>query len=206
MDNFTISDGLIILATLLSPMLAVQAQKWIEGAREKRDAQKQVFYDLMATRASRLAAKHVEALNRIDLEFTGRGKNEKAVLNRWRIYADHLNSGFDESNEAQKAQWFARSDDTFLDLLEALSAALGYQFNRVEISKGIYKPRGHGQAEIRQEMMQHAFLELLFGNRALKMAVTSFPGDDDALDLQKKAFAAVIGAIDGDGAIKVTKS
>ena len=56
----TISDTLIILATLLSPLIAVQVQKWIEHSSETRNQQRQVFYDLMATRATRVAPKHVE--------------------------------------------------------------------------------------------------------------------------------------------------
>jgi hypothetical protein len=124
MNTITVSDSLIIAATLLSPLIAVQVQKWIEATREKRDAQRQVFYDLMATRASRLAPKHVEALNRIDLEFALRGK-EKAVVNRWRIYADHLNSWDEDFNETQKTNWYSKMDDLFLDLLEAMSSALG---------------------------------------------------------------------------------
>ena len=92
----TIADGLIVFATLLSPLIAVQVQKWIERSTERRDAQRQLFYDLMATRATRVAAKHVEALNRIDLEFHSKHRAEREVLNRWRIYADHLNVDVDE--------------------------------------------------------------------------------------------------------------
>lgn len=34
-SGFTISDGLIILATVVGPIAAVQAQKWIERSRER---------------------------------------------------------------------------------------------------------------------------------------------------------------------------
>ena len=121
----TISDMLIILATLFSPFLAVQSQKWIERATERRNAQKQVFYDLMATRATRVAPKHVEALNSIDLEFsTNSGPKEREVLNRWRIYADHLNINVESATEAAITQWNIQAEELFLNLLEALTAAL----------------------------------------------------------------------------------
>ena len=51
----TISDGLIILATLLSPLIAVQVQKWIERSTESCNAQRSIFYALMSTRATRLS-------------------------------------------------------------------------------------------------------------------------------------------------------
>ena len=66
----TISDTLIILATLLSPPIAIQVQKTIELATERRSAKRKIFHDLMATRATPVAPTHVQALNIIDLEFS----------------------------------------------------------------------------------------------------------------------------------------
>jgi hypothetical protein len=51
----TITDGFLIAATLISPLLAVQVQKFIERATERRTGQKRIFYALMATRATRIA-------------------------------------------------------------------------------------------------------------------------------------------------------
>lgn len=171
----TISDTLIILATLFSPVIAIQVQKWIERATERRDAQKQIFYDLMATRATRVAPKHVEALNRIDLEFSNPGPREREVLNRWRIYADHLNVSLDGATEATLAQWNAKADDLFLDLLEALAIALRYSFDRVQLRRGIYYPRAHSRAEFRKEVIEDEVFRLLTGHSSLNMRVTEFP-------------------------------
>lgn len=57
-----ISNCLIIAATLLGPILAVQAQKWVEIWNEKRNRKLRIFYNLMATRAGRVSDRHVEAL------------------------------------------------------------------------------------------------------------------------------------------------
>jgi hypothetical protein len=201
--TITIADWLIILATLLSPLIAVQVQKWIERATERRDAQLQVFYDLMATRATRVAPKHVEALNKIDLEFRSKGRpKEREVLNRWRIYADHLNIQVDEENEAVITQWHIQRDELFTDLLEALAAALGYPFNRVELRRGIYYPRAHSQAEIRKEIFEREIVRLLTGNSSLNMRVTDIPPNEEGLKLQLAAYQAVVDAIK-DGALNV---
>ena len=69
--NMETKDWIIALATLLGPILAVQAQKWIEGVREQRTRKLRVFTQLMATRAARLSAEHVQAINMIDLVFYG---------------------------------------------------------------------------------------------------------------------------------------
>jgi hypothetical protein len=47
MANITISDGLLILATVTGPILAVQAQKWVERATDKRRQRLLIFSTLM---------------------------------------------------------------------------------------------------------------------------------------------------------------
>jgi cytochrome bd-type quinol oxidase subunit 1 len=64
-------DWLIVASTLLGPILAVQAQKWVEVFRERRGRKLWVVQQLMATRAARVSAEHVQALNMIDLVFYG---------------------------------------------------------------------------------------------------------------------------------------
>ena len=117
----------------------MQVQKLIERLREGRQAQKRIFYALMATRATRVAPDHVQALNAIDLEFCGSSwrrptAKEKEVLRRWRIYAHHLNINVEESSQAQITAWLVNGDELFTDLLEAMAKALGYTtFDRVQL-------------------------------------------------------------------------
>ena len=99
------TDTALITATVMGPVLAVQAQKWIERARGRREAQLRIFNTLMATRAARVSPAHVEALNAIDIHFRANGwrvptAKEREVSRRWRIYADHLSIEVDEKNPA----------------------------------------------------------------------------------------------------------
>jgi hypothetical protein len=55
MSSITIADWLIITATLLGPVLAVQAQKWVERFQERRKQQVAVFATLMTTTAFKKA-------------------------------------------------------------------------------------------------------------------------------------------------------
>ena len=97
----TASDWAIVTATLLGPILAVQAQKTIERWRDIRRQKLWVFSTLMSTRAARLVPDHIRALNMIDLVFYGtrrfgmdrRSNSEQAVLNKWKEYLDELPPG-----------------------------------------------------------------------------------------------------------------
>src|SRR5258708_29650788 len=99
MSDLTASVWLVVLATIAGPVVAVQAQKFIERAREKREGRRRLFYALMGTRAARVAPGHVRALNMIDLEFYGpkifgfrlQFSSEKGVINTSRICHDHRN-------------------------------------------------------------------------------------------------------------------
>lgn len=176
----TISDWLIIAATLLSPVIAIQVQKLIERTAERRNAQQDIFRVLMATRATRLDAAHVHALNRIDLDFgtAGRRQNarEREVINRWKLYADQLNATLpDKPTDAQAEAWVQRADDLFIELLFALSTALGYSFDKVQLRRAVYRPIAHGLIEGRQEAIQLGIAGLFTGETTLPMRVTEFP-------------------------------
>lgn len=180
----TISDWLIIAATLLSPVIAIQVQKLIERAAERRNAQQNIFRVLMATRATRLDPDHVHALNRIDLDFGAarrrQSAREREVIHRWKLYADQLNAALPERpTEAQGEAWAQRTDDLFIELLFALSNALGYSFDRVQLRRAVYRPVAHGQIETRQETIQRGIAGLFTGQTTLPMRVTEFPFQPD---------------------------
>jgi len=67
----TNAEMLMVLATIVGPIAAVQAQKWVERARASVQRQEWVFITLMATRQDKLGQEHVRALNSIDLAFYG---------------------------------------------------------------------------------------------------------------------------------------
>jgi hypothetical protein len=65
------TDVLIITATFLGPIMAVQIQKLLERKRETTLARTRLFKTLMATRAMNMSPAHVEALNAVPIEFYG---------------------------------------------------------------------------------------------------------------------------------------
>jgi hypothetical protein len=203
----TITDALLITVTLLSPVIAVQVQKLIERVSQRSEAQHRIFRALMATRATRVVPEHVQALNMIDLEFSGsrwRGPTpqEREVINKWRLYGDQLNIDVRGLNEAALATVVARREELFIDLLEALSGALGYDFDRVRLMRGAYYPQGHADAETRRQEFETALIEVVTGRAPLSMKVTEFPVSPELVDLQKKLQEGMLSIID-EGSLKV---
>ena len=94
-------DVLTIVAVLLSPVIAVRADKFIEKSRAKMNRKIAIFKTLMATRGSKLSIDHVTALNQIDLEFYGNKKFQK-VVHAWKEYLDQLNVKFEGDEEFKR--------------------------------------------------------------------------------------------------------
>lgn len=199
----------MVLATIAGPILAVQAQKWVERLREGSNRKLRVFERLMATRAARLSAEHVQALNMIDLVFYGsyifgihrRSKTEQAVVDAWREYLDQLST---RADAAALAVWTARNDELFINLLFAIAKDVHYKFDRVQLKKAVYSPQAHGDLELEQNMIRKLVLKLLSGKNALKMDVASFPADENALKTQLAANKALSDALTGKGTLNVT--
>lgn len=180
-QDLTVSDWMIVTATLLGPILAVQAQKWLERFKEARSRKLQVFHTLMATRGARLSADHVRGLNMIDLSFygyVGFGRNwtsrrDQNVLDAWKEYYDHLsdvvNMNF-MSTEALSAQ----RDELFVNLLFAMGRSLGYQFDRVQLKKSWYSPNAHVQYETRMENLVTAATGVLEGRSPIQVVPGNF--------------------------------
>jgi hypothetical protein len=165
------TDILIILATLLSPVIAVQVTRYLDDRNERRGRKLEIYKTLMATRAYNIAPAHVEALNRIDLEFSEKKSSEKAVLDVWQQYLDHLGN-----ISMEPTAWNIRRVDLLVDLLHAMGRSVGYIFNKTQIKNGTYSPTAHGRIEDEQSRLRTMTLELLEGKRELPMKITNIPG------------------------------
>ena len=149
---------LLILVTFTGPIAAVQAQKWIERYREKRNQKMGVFYTLMTTRATRVAADHVRALNTIDLAFRG----DKAVIDRWRDYQDALSA----INQT--------TDDKFIEMLYAMSNHLKFGFDKVMLRRVVYLPQSHVDAEAAQAELQRSLRQMLIGQHEIQKGMLEY--------------------------------
>ena len=166
----TISDGLMILAVLIGPIIAIRLTRFLDERKELRERKLWVFKTLMATRAYTVSPLHVEALNRIDLEFDKNKPKEKAVVEKWSEYLDLLG---DRSLSVE--QWTVRRVELLVDLLNLMGQTLGYDFDRTTIKNATYSPTVHGKVEEQQDRMREGLLDLIEGKRALPMYVRQPP-------------------------------
>lgn len=141
----TISDILIILATLIGPVVAVQVQKYLEWRGASKARKQSVFETLMTTRNSAMSFEHVRALNMIEVSFYGKGpgrrkRTEDAVLSAWSYYLAFLNDlGVRLSTAPLEERTITQADsdrrvDLFVELLAAIASDLNYSFERATFS------------------------------------------------------------------------
>lgn len=181
--NVKFGDLLTILAALIGPVLAVQAQKWVERRQAKRAMKDGIFRTLMSTRSARLSGEHVQALNMIDIAFYGvrfwgmrfQTKMEKAVTRSWRDYFDSLEADTANFTADQHNRLAETRFDKFISLLDTIAIAQNYDFEPVDLRRRMYSPVFHTQVEEEQTAIRVGLAKILRGEAALPMVVTNLP-------------------------------
>lgn len=173
-----------LLAIVFSPVVAaisaVQIEKYLERQREQKNRRLYIFKTLMATRGSVLSFDHVEALNRIDLEFSNDQKYKK-VIDSWKEYFDNL--GQKAETDEQITIWTAKNEELLANLLFEMGLSLGYNFDKVLIKRNIYSPVGHGRIEKENELIRKGILDVLNGETSIPMELVT---DDKTLEGQRE--------------------
>ena len=151
-----------IIAILLSPLIAVQVTEWLNKKKEAKNRKLDIFRDLMATRATGLSPKHVEALNRIDVEFYGSDKKSRDVINAWKEYLDHLNMGLKIGSDNKEGwdNWSSKREDSLTNLLYNMAVFFGYEFDSVHIKRAHYYPRGFADVEAEQAIIRKGLVDI----------------------------------------------
>jgi hypothetical protein len=188
------NDWVLVGATIAGPVLAVQSQKWIERARATAELKAWIFDTLMATRGARVSPDHVRALNSIDLAFYGwrifsypvRFRKSREVLDTWHTYHQHLSTRLENAPKDQVDRWLAAGEELFLNLLQALAAATGHRFDRQMLRTGGYTPVAHERIEVESNIVRRLALEVLAGDRPLKMEIESWPVNQDEVARQRQ--------------------
>jgi hypothetical protein len=190
-----ISDVLIAICTLAGPVLAVQAQKWVERFREKQARRLTIFRTLMATRAINLSPAHVEALNSVPIDFY----KDKTIMNAWEEYFMHLTTP-----AADNPTWGPKRIDLFVKLLVSIGARVGYEFNVAEMNR-IYFPNAHSELDAEQTFIRKGIVAMLKGDKHLSIDVKSLPQPSpEATALQTELADKMAKAYKDDGSLKVS--
>jgi hypothetical protein len=194
-----LSDLVIATATLLGPIFAVQAQKWLERQRAINERRRQIFRILMSTRATPLAPTHVEALNAVPVDFFGpQDPQLKVIVNAWRLYMDVL-----DNTKISPDTWHLRRVEQLVNLLFEMSQYLGYDFSKSQINKDVYRPKAHDEIETDQIAVWQGLAKLLKGEISIPMSVRDFPSDPEALRRQEELREQLVEWLSGKRVVKV---
>jgi hypothetical protein len=165
-------EWLTLLAIVLGPILAVQAEKWIERLREETRERKLVFLTLMRTRNNILSREHVDALNMIPLVFRKKNLRDTEVRRRWDILLTHRLSAFpSDKSEAVRLDFIREGINHLTDLLISLATALNYKLDKNDIQK-VYSPQAYEKELAENQEARHLLLQLLRGKSVLKIQET----------------------------------
>ena len=182
-----IVSALTIIAIILGPILAVQIQKLIERITQKRDEKRRVLMVLMATRDRRILPEHVQALNMIDIVFSGKGKKDMLVVEAWAEYRDHLNSYPHEPSgkklsdteqaalQSKRDTWVSKATDLLVELIAKMAESLNYHFDKVLLKKGAYTPSGFGEDEVQRWVISRGLTEVFLGTKSIPIRIVEVP-------------------------------
>lgn len=165
-----ITDIVMILAIIAGPIIAVQITEYLRGSKDARMRRVHLFRTLMATRSATLVASHIESLNLVEIEFHSSQRQDRRVIDCWKLYLAHLND-----RNYPKDAWGARRADLLIDLLYEMSVSLGYSYDKSQIKSGTYYPHGYEDADSDNWETRKLWLEVLRGNRPLAMRAEVYP-------------------------------
>jgi hypothetical protein len=163
-----ILSAITIAAIFYGPIAALKIQRKLDEEREAKSRKLQIFKTLMSNRATRLSPAYVQALNLIDVEFTGSSQAEKSVREAWNVLLD-LYADYEKTVNAEE-----KADELNAQLLDAMAKSLGYDFGKVHLKKGAYYPILFRNIEVEQHTLRRALLSLLDGTGKLKLPVATF--------------------------------
>jgi len=154
-----------LAAIIVGPVFAVLLTRWLDDRRERKRGRRAILSDLMRTRRARLDPTHVSALNLVELEFFG----DQNVISAFQLYAKHLNSVWPIDGGELERQ-VAEGDDLFADLLTSIAKSLGYTFDKRDLERRGYLPKGLGQQNDNQIANAHFLREVFEGRRPIHIA------------------------------------
>jgi hypothetical protein len=141
-----------------------------------------------------LSPAHVEALNAVPIEFY----SNKKIVDPWKEYLNYLST-----QGIPPEVWGQKRTDLFVDLLVEMAVFLGYNFNRVEISREVYWPSGHARIEADQQIIREGMAKLFRGEFSIPVDVKAFPAEARALEEQEDLRRLLLKWLRGEQSVKV---
>lgn len=164
-------DILTIVAIIVGPIAAVLITRFLDRMNERKRRQNEILTSLMRTRAARLSAEHVGALNIIQLEFHAK----EPIIAAYQNYIEHLSTPLPPVDE--QPRFFEQREGLFLTLITEIAKHLHYTFDKRDLGSLSYFPRGWHDQETVQIQNSLMLAELLTGKRTLPITLNQQTGD-----------------------------
>lgn len=164
------SDWLFIGATIVGPVLAVLATRLVDYFREKSSRRYNIFVALMTTRAYRLNHQHIEALNRVEVEFS----DSRDIISALRRYMDLLDDSTPKDSD-NVTLLGKRRNRAFAELVQAIGVKLRRRVDKLDLTEGGYYPTGLAELEDLQKDNAQQLNIVLKGSRPLWIAAAPNP-------------------------------
>jgi hypothetical protein len=187
-------EAAIVFATLLGRAGRAGAKVDRTCTREKSSGKSRFSGLSWRTPATFLSPAHVEALNAVPIEFYG----NKKIVDPWKEYRNYLST-----QGIPPEVWGQKRTDLLVDLLVEMVVFLGYDFNRVEISREVCWPTAHARTEADQQIIREGMAKLFRGEIAIPMDVKSFPVEAQALEEQQDLRRLLLKWLGGEQSVKV---
>ena len=158
-------DILTIVAIIVGPIAAVLITRLLDRRNERKRRQNEILTSLMRTRAARLSAEHVGALNIIQLEFHAK----EPIITAYQNYIEHLGTPLPPVDE--QSRFFEQREGLFLTLINEIAKHLHYTFDKRDLDTLSYSPKGWHDQETVQIQNSFMLAELLTGKRALPVTM-----------------------------------
>lgn len=172
-------DIILAIATVFGPitstLIAVYYTRYADRRRLRLDRQMAIFRDLMKTRAYRLHADHVMALNLIPSDFC----DDADVMEKFKAYIDHLYRQA-PTNEPDSQRFNEEGEMLFGKLLVSVGRALDIEVDGEEIRHFRYTPGGWISTELEQTQVRKLLINVLQGLTPIAVKASNVAGQAPA--------------------------
>lgn len=168
----TPAEWITLIAILVGPVAAVIVARILDEKRATRERRMMIFREMMRTRRLRLSPEAVGAFNLVEIEF----QKSQRVIERWKDLLTHFSGAYPKDatlealHEANK-----KADVLYAKLLHAMALELKFPVQQFDIIEGGYAPQGWEDDESAQRALRIALLNVLSGNRALRVVPGEAP-------------------------------
>jgi len=166
MSGETVYSVATLAAIVLGPILAVVITRALDNRNEAKRRKFDLFKDLMQTRGIRLDPVHVAALNIVELEFY----DKVEVRSAFQKYIEHLSSPEPNGTKEDLDRYYDQRSDLFMELVYEIGIIVGYRFDKRELERRSYVPRGWNDDQAIQRKNTFMLNQLLEGQRPLRIS------------------------------------